>query len=72
MDHLKLQYLQVNIKPDFVNPTRHVIYRLNLNYKVRFHLIIIDLNNLILKIILLKSNLALILGCLSGTTRYLK
>ena len=24
--------------------TRHEIYRLNLNYKVRFHLIIIDLN----------------------------
>jgi hypothetical protein len=28
----------------FVNSTRHEIYRLNLNYKVIFHLIIIDLN----------------------------
>ena len=31
------------LKIQFVNSTRHEIYRLNLNYKVRFHLIIIDL-----------------------------
>ena len=35
------------MKIEFINSTRGEIYRLNLNYKVRFHLIIIDLNIII-------------------------
>ena len=33
------------LKIQFVISTRHEIYRLNLNYKVRFHLIIIDIHD---------------------------
>ena len=54
------------LRIEFVNSTRHEIYRLNLNCRVRFHLIIIDL-----KFSLSKNNVKFIVGSnISANSRY--